>query len=192
MGLKGRRGRKDKSTTLTKREISRAIGVSLRQIDNLVAEGMPVERDGRRNVYTVDSIRYYVDKKLEQLQRESPGGIQRAQERKALVQAELAEMELAKKRGELITVGVAELALVHCLHRLRSSLLPLPGEIAPQLVGLRSRGEGEVKLEGAIHDALRHMVEDADALDLKILLNGATSSGESQKKTKKSKKKRGS
>lgn len=175
MGLKGRKKRKSETstpTTFTKRELSQAIGVSLRQIDNLVAEGMPVVKDGRRNLYTIDSIRFYVDKKLEQLQRESPGGIQRAQERKALVQAELAEMELARKRRQQIDIDDSERALIHVLGRIRPSLLSFPGEVAPHMVGLRSRGESQVKLEEAIHDVLREISEAASELDLKVALNG--------------------
>ena len=74
--------------------------------------------------------------------------------RHATAKAEMAEMELQQRRGELVPVedAVRETGLV--LDRLRARLLAFPQRWAPILVGCRGLPEMAAKLDAAIYDAM--------------------------------------
>lgn len=186
--MKGPRGGEP---TLTKAQLARALKLSHRQIDNLVAdEKISRVRKGRRYEYPLEAIRQYVTWLRDQQQKPS-SPIDELKYRQALVQAELAELELAKKRGEMLTRDVHEAALASALDRVRAAWLTFPAGTAPRLVGSRGVGEMELKLEEAVHQKMRELVEMAAEMGLDIKLNGDDDTARGKKKRPKNRRKRG-
>lgn len=74
--------------------------------------------------------------------------------------AELAELELAKARGELVERRLVESAAFGAARTLRDSLLGLPVQLAPQFAACSDAFEIETRLR----DALRKLLTDASKM----------------------------
>ena len=68
-------------------------------------------------------------------------------------------MELAARRGELISRKLAETQLAYLLVCMRRQLLSLPGVLAGQLAGLSDVRKIRMVLEGAVHAALGELAD---------------------------------
>lgn len=74
--------------------------------------------------------------------------------------AELAELELAKKRGDLVERARVEAAAFAIGRMLRDAVLGMPTRLAPELAGMADAFEIEIKLR----DTLRKIFEDTTKL----------------------------
>lgn len=80
--------------------------------------------------------------------------------------AELAELELAKKRGELVDRARVESAAFAIGRMLRDAVLGLPTQLAPALVSMTDAFEVETKLRAALRQVFEDTVKlTADDLD---------------------------
>lgn len=67
--------------------------------------------------------------------------------RKTAAEAELAEIDVARMRSEVVSVDQAEAVVVELLTNLRAQLIPFPRTAAPKLLGAKSLQELEARLE---------------------------------------------
>jgi len=170
--------------TLTKKELSDTIGVSLRQIDSLVAEGLPRVKRGRRYEYPYVAIAWYFQRKLARVEGQRPPALEEAKARAALAQAELAEIELAQRRKQLVAIEDIERQLSRLLDRLRAPLLNLAGQYTPLIIGLRTYGEGKMRLEQISQEIMLELTRAAEDLEYSANGNG-TDQKPKKKKTRK-------
>jgi hypothetical protein len=70
-----------------------------------------------------------------------------------------AQMELAARRGELISKKLAQTQLAYLLVCMRRQLLSLPGALAGQLAGLTDFHKIRMLLEGAVYGALNELAD---------------------------------
>ena len=77
----------------------------------------------------------------------------KARARRKVAEAELAQIELAIKRGELINKQATKKVLVDAIVTTRDRILNVPRRVAPELVGIQS--------ETVIADKLYHEMETA-------------------------------
>ena len=73
-----------------------------------------------------------------------------ARTRKAVAEAELAELEIEKARGEVVTVAEAAAVTAKLLTDLRAGLVPFPRTAAPKLIGAKTVIEMEQRLDAEI------------------------------------------
>jgi hypothetical protein len=90
-------------------------------------------------------------------------GLNPAAERARLdaAKAELAELELAKRRGELIDPAEAERILIALFGALSQRLQAIPRKAAPELAAESSPARCELIVEGLIHEALHDVDGEA-------------------------------
>lgn len=138
------------SAALTAKQFADLVGIGTRQVDNLVVEGLPRVRRGRRWMYPASRcVQWYLKHKLEHAKKERGAGRgdQTARDRKLLADAKLAEFELAERERAMLTIADIEREISGILRRLRATLLASPQKFAPRIVGLRSIPEALVALE---------------------------------------------
>ena len=75
-------------------------------------------------------------------------------ERKDLAEARLKELELAKKKGELISIDEIRKENEYVLTAFKNKSLAIPSKIAPALVGIENTAEIQAILEKAVHELL--------------------------------------
>jgi len=76
--------------------------------------------------------------------------------------AELAELELAERRAQLVTVDGAEMWFASACHRVRARLIGLPSRLAPAILGARSVPEALARIEPLIHEVIEELRKGDD------------------------------
>lgn len=165
----------------TQTEWAESHGITPRQVHNLIDRGLPTRIvKGKKVVPVVEANRWFVRfKQDEALDRQPtpPDGAD-ALVRKLAADAELAELKVAKAKGELATLDYMEQQLGAILQRLRAQLLAAPGKHAPQGVGLRSIAESQQHLERMVAELMAALSETGEDPELDAADGGPAADAE--------------
>lgn len=128
------------------------------------AKGLPSKGDGTTARFPWPEIHRWLLQQVEQRGRESakPKDIDEARERKAAADAELAELELAEKRHQLMTVEAGEAALGAAYARVATRLKAAPNKYAPRTVNLKSIPESLTIWQRAVHEVMDELYQGRD------------------------------
>jgi phage terminase Nu1 subunit (DNA packaging protein) len=146
--------------TVTVDRVTEALNLTPRRIQQLVKEGMPREKRGEYD--PIKCMLWYIRYLKAQISRLSPnvspaGGEvdDERKERCRLLRAnrELRELELARARGEFMSLIDIEKIMAEFVVMTRVRILAVPNRIAPQLVG-EDRVVIEARLDKALGEAL--------------------------------------
>ena len=148
---------------MRKSELAEVLGVSIRTVESAVQSGMPKGRQGRAYDFGPDAIVWYYQKKLDAVEGKM-ATMGEAQRRKAIADAQraesearMAELNLAKRRGELIEVTEVLSQWGMLCDALRAKILGIPGQAAHRLVGCKSQRQARAQLEESIRDVLAEL-----------------------------------
>lgn len=123
---------------LSQAELERVTGLSRQTLAELAREpDCPREqRDGWKYPWPAWNT-WYVNRRVDRaVERVKPADFEEARARKTAAEAELAELELAKQRGDLITVADAGKVMDDRLDRVAARLKAVPSKDAYRFVGL--------------------------------------------------------
>lgn len=154
-----------KSVELTASQLSARMAelrlpVSVRAVTYHAKEaGCPVEvRRGIQRFRWPDYLAWWHTRDVTAAtERARPTFATEAKLRKLAAEAELAELELAKERGQVIPIAVHGDRLARILERVRARLIAMPGTLAPQLVGLETAREAQARVEVVIGEVLTEL-----------------------------------
>ena len=146
---------------VNQRELAALLGLTTRQVNNLVERGMPVSSaDGKRLYDAPACIAWYRDAKVAEAVAEvGPDDFDTQRTRKTAAEARLAELELAKQEGRVVAVEDAAREVDALLDRLRAVLLAFTSRKAHLLVGRKSIPEVSGVLDGAVQELMAALVE---------------------------------
>jgi phage terminase Nu1 subunit (DNA packaging protein) len=149
---------------LSQIELADLLGLSTRQVSNLVALGMPQHGDrGKRWYVWRGCHQWYVSFKVEEGKREvKPSTINEAKLRRETAEAELKELELAERRGDLMTVEAGERVIAQAFARASSKLANLETAIAMRVTGL-TVGERQNQARGLVDEVRAELAADEAA-----------------------------
>ena len=153
---------------LSKRQFSDTFGVSEAQLERLFHKGMPHEKTSARKIAIpmpagrVWYHEYLVGKGRKQA---APKDIDEAKQRKMAAEAELAELELAKARDELMTASEFFRVLGDAFARARAKLLNLPPRLAGASFGAATLQECQAKIAPLVDEVIEELrrAEDVPA-----------------------------
>jgi len=74
--------------------------------------------------------------------------------------ADLQELDLASKRGELVSIADVEKQMTDLVITTKARILTVPARVAPELLGEGSRVMVQAKIEKALKEALLHLSEE--------------------------------
>jgi len=121
---------------MTQVEFAAVIGLTARAVANLRERGLPHRTEGRTILIPIpEAVRWYVTFKAAALVPPAPTSLEESRERHEAARAEMAELELAERRGELVAVKDHERMLSDAMARMRSKLRNLPYKAATQVTG---------------------------------------------------------
>lgn len=153
----------------SQQELARAIGRTTRQVRNLtdqeVFRRVPSEAKPNTLVYPwPESMQLWVDYCVAQ-SRPDPADneMEDAELRKAVADAELAELKVAKLRGEVVDRETFRQVLGSVLERVRLRLDAMPGEYASEVLGLSTIAEA-VPVIRSIADRVRAELRDVGVM----------------------------
>lgn len=148
---------------LNRNGIAEAMGVSLPTIDRWVKEGMPVVQRGGRGVEWVfdsaDVIRWHVDRRVSQAAGDAPTDLEEIEKRTATAKMLQAELDLAKKRGEVAAIRDFERAQAKAFAEIRTNVMNVPQRVVLQLIGCTDETEFKTKLRAELTLALQAAAE---------------------------------
>ena len=149
--------------TCSQSQLARALNISQPRVNQLIDEGVVV-RDEQSQVGAVmlfESLQNYF------LSKNATGdGVNFWKERSLHERAkrELAELKLAKSRGEVYAAGTVESILIELLTNFRNKLLGLPSKYAMRLEG-KTRDEIYRALTEALEEELTELSEGVNSSD---------------------------
>jgi len=148
-------------------KLASAMNVTTRRVQQLVAEGLPREEKGKYELgkCLLWYIRY-LQTALERRGVPTPDGevSSMTEERLALLRAdrELREIELAEKRGMLVSILDVEKTLADLVLTTKALIMAIAPRLAADLVGENSRNMIQAKIEKEIRAALAHLEKQSE------------------------------
>jgi phage terminase Nu1 subunit (DNA packaging protein) len=163
--------------------VAQEFGCSERQIQLYARAGMPKAAHGQYDL--VECFRWRL-KRLENEIGEAKNdgkGVDREKERLTKFQADLSELDLSQKRGELMPVGVMR-QLISADHTvIKQRFMQLPNDVAHELEG-EDRTAIKIKLKSAVAGILTALATGKDVLNATADILSGVESGDSGSRTK--------
>lgn len=128
------------------------LGRDRRTVAAAVGTLTPMAREGKSDLYRLTDVLPLL------LGEGKPTDFDDAKARKMAAEAELAEIELATKRGELVPVSVAITRVVDEYTAVRSKLLAIPSKMAPLVAAESAEAVCRALLLQIITEALNELV----------------------------------
>lgn len=149
-------------------DFARLIGRTENYVRECITDGMPVTERGDRGtswrIETGPAIWWLMQREAMRARGDEARLLHDPKVRREFAQAELAEMNVAVRRGELAPVELLRTAMEGAVMRARGRLLSIPTKLAPQVAGLKP-AEAKAVLEVAVHEALQELAAAPVALD---------------------------
>jgi phage terminase Nu1 subunit (DNA packaging protein) len=142
-------------------ELAEIFGVSLTTVDHWTRAGAPHDSSGSGPKFnTAEVVDWRVAQAVEKATEAAPADqtLDEARRRKTQAEAELAEIELAEKRGQVVQIGEAAKLVAEEYTAVRSRLLAIPNKLAPQIAVESDRAACHALLSGVINEALNELV----------------------------------
>ena len=148
-------------------DFARIIGRSENYVRECLANGMPVAERGDRGtswrIETGPAIWWLMQWSVMQAAAAERRQTRDPKTRKEIAQAELAEMNVALRRGELAPVALMREGVETIIARARARLLSIPVKSAAMVQGMKP-AEIKAILETQIHDALNELASEEISL----------------------------
>lgn len=141
--------------------VAELLGVTARQVRNWVKDkGLPSRDDarGRRFIWR-DTLEWYVSYRAEkdgsrgsqappEPAADETESLEEATTRKTIAEADLKELELATKRGEVVAIADAERTIATIAKNIQQKLLAVASKLTSRLVGTTDRNRINAILDG--------------------------------------------
>lgn len=163
---------------VTTAELATVLGLTDRQIRNLVGEGMPQRARGRFDLPA--AVQWYVDQWRDRSDRSN--GRLDSEERRALLAAQTrrAELEAAQLAGELEPRATAATVLMRVAALVADRLSAMPARRAPMLVGLDDVDAAALVLEEEIAEIRAALASELDEYADAIETDGAAAGSDAR------------
>lgn len=168
--VKRSRGRApvQKREEISMAEAMTRLALSRKQVERELDAGMPGGRNTSGKIVVIwPDARIWRDEQIKQraMKERAAGGPANpndAKNRKLEAEAELAEIEVAKARRELIPVAESEKFLADAFTRVRARLLALPPRLAAVGVGHKTPRDAQAALSPVIYEVMEELQKGDD------------------------------
>lgn len=147
------------------KEIAAILNLTTARVQQLVQEGLPKKLRGKYD--RDDCVGWYIrylQALVEKRAIVDEGGKIFATEREERLRllradADLREIELARERGELVSIADVERDMADLILTTKARVMAVPPRVAPELVGETSRVMAQAKVEKELKDALLNLAQ---------------------------------
>lgn len=145
---------KDSLSTLKQVEIAALLGLTERRIQQLHAEGLPRNGEGRGGVYVWPSVlAWWTDR----ISGSREGGDESSKSRKEAAEADMAEMKRDALAGTLLDAEDVRTTWAEALANMRAKMLTMPSKGAVQMEDGQTLAEREAILQAVVDEALAEL-----------------------------------
>lgn len=150
---------------VTKAELAAICGVSLPTIGAWVRKGCPFVSKGNKSKAWTFNTAAVLEWREEQIVQQTLGDtksldIDEARRRKVAAEAAMMELDLAKRRGEMIEIDEVAQVVGDDYANVRAKLLSMPTKLSPQLMGVSDTLEVEGLIRRQVEEALEELTAD--------------------------------
>jgi phage terminase Nu1 subunit (DNA packaging protein) len=162
----------------SREEIAEILGVDVRTITNYVRQhsDFPNRVDGKRRRFPIArcvawKINHDVAAAIAAMAPPAPKDLADAEKRRAIADAEFAEMRVMKMRGETVLAGDQVKEVAKAFSRVRARFVAVPGEYGPRFLNLSTLPESVAQLRDLVSTVLAELQqlplddEDDDPVD---------------------------
>jgi phage terminase Nu1 subunit (DNA packaging protein) len=149
---------------MLQRDLARAFGVTVKSIQRWSEMGMPRLENGRYELARCIEWRRQTDREQFEAANETTD-IRAEKLRKARLEADLLEIELADKQGKLMTVQQFDEVVTEAYSAVKTQLLTLPARAAHDFVGLENQKAAREKLREYVLDVMKALETGFDDED---------------------------
>jgi phage terminase Nu1 subunit (DNA packaging protein) len=151
--------------TISEAELAKLLGVTRPAVTQWRQDGCPFRKQGGRYEYVVSEVVDWRLARAKQTQRDELAPDEaREKARKARIDADLKEIELATARGEVVPIAEFRAELEGAYERVRAKLLALPGEHAQRWPELGAR-EATRRLRDLVDAILQDLEDGSDIVE---------------------------
>jgi phage terminase Nu1 subunit (DNA packaging protein) len=151
----------DANSLCSAKQLSEVIGISVRQVHHLVAEGVLKQtRVNSRRYCLAESVQSYLKYQRAYVAKEcskDTSAYDRARTRRMTALAETEELHLKRVRGELLQRNRIVFVMTTLLGQVKNHLLGVPIRVSRLVVGQKDLHKVKSLLTDAIHVALREL-----------------------------------
>ena len=148
---------------LTAKQLAEHYNVEDRTVTNWVNSDPPCPsfKEGRLRYFDSAAVAAWKEQKAVSaaLRSTEPVDFEKAKARKMAADAELAELELARVRGDQVPVDAFREKVRDVATRVRAQLLAAPGRYSARIVGLATLPEAQRSLDAIVRDVLNELTE---------------------------------
>ena len=148
---------------INKTEVADLFGVSIQSVDQWVRKGLGCRKAGHEVIFNSAAVTAFLEKQAEAraIASNKPADADEARSRKLAAEAEIAEMQRDRMRGELVDISSVETVVAEEYGAVRSKLLALPGKLAPMVAIEADEITCRDLIERGITEALDELARDA-------------------------------
>lgn len=142
-------------------EVAQIFGVSDQTVRKWVGKGCPVLKQGgqqREWQFSTADVSGWLVAQQKRSNSAEHVDLEEAKRRKLAAEAELAEIEAAAKRGELVPIDTVARVISDQFTACRARLLSIPTKLAPVLISSTDIVECRTLLEAAVDEALHELI----------------------------------
>lgn len=147
-------------------ELAEIFGVSVASVDHWLRSGAPCDASGATAKFnTAEMVDWRIAQAVERVTESAPADsdtLDDARRRKTQAEAELAEIEVAEKRGEVVNIAEAARTVAEEYAAVRAKLLGIPGRLAPLMAIETDQPACKALLVREITEALNELVGALD------------------------------
>ncbi len=148
---------------INKTEVADLFGVSIQSVDQWVRKGLVCRKNGHEVIFNSAAVTAFLETQAEAraIASNKPADADEARSRKLAAEAEIAEMQRDKMRGELVDISSVENVVAEEYAAVRSKLLALPGKLAPMVAIEADEIACRDLIERGVTEALDELARDA-------------------------------
>jgi len=146
---------------LTAKQLAEHYGVEERTVTNWVNSKPPCpsRKEGNRRFFDSVQVAAWREAKIRHEAAGEELDFEKARARKMSADAELAELELARVRGEQVPIDSFRETVSDIATRIRAQLLAAPGRYSARVVGMTTLPEAQRALDAVVRDVLNELKE---------------------------------
>jgi phage terminase Nu1 subunit (DNA packaging protein) len=148
-------------------KVAQALNLTPQRVQQLANEGLPKEDRGKYDLgkcmlWYIRYLQAALEKKAVPMADGGYAGTREERTRLLRAEAELKEMELAEKRGQLVAIQDVEKEMTDLVLTTKARIMAIPPRVTPELVGESSRMIIQTKLEKACKEALALLAREGE------------------------------
>lgn len=149
-------------------QLAHALNVDVRRIQQLVNEGMPKQGRGEYDgakcmLWYIRYLQAAIKRRAIPMEGDELISEREQRVRKMRIDADLRDIELAKQRGQIVSIADVEREMSDMALTVKARIMAVPPRVAPDLLGETSRVMVQAKLEKALKEALRELASRGKA-----------------------------